>query len=157
MGLFSSSKRNKAPKEARARKSFGGADAPTSGKDWPSLSPVPSECHALRAQLAAAHAGNLSPRDLIPSFVPSPGAHATPGGGRCTSPGERGAAPAAADSLATLDEGDGFLRLEPSALSDTLAHIEAADTQHSTWATEGTLPSTALSAAESMLATCLWH
>lgn len=145
MGLFSSSKRNKAPKEARLRKSFGGADAPASGKDWPSLSPVPSECHALRAQHASAHAGagNLSPRDLIPSFVPSPGAHATPGGGHCTSPGEGGAAaaaPAAADSSATLDEGEGFLRLEPSALSDTLAHIEAADTQHNTWSHEGAYP-----------------
>ena len=148
MGLFSSSKRSKAPKEARARKSFGGGDAPASGKDWPSLSPVPSECHALHARHASAHAGagNLSPRDLIPSFVPSPGGHATPGNHGCTSPGEGGAAvaaaatPAAAGCAACLDEEEGFLRLEPSALSDTLAHIEAADTQHSTWAHEGAFP-----------------
>jgi len=127
--FFSSSKRNKVPKEAkgaRSRKSLG-----SEGKDWPSLSPVPSECHAVQSGDGSmrAGAGGLSPRDLIPSFVPS---HGLQGGGSCA---ESCAATPATDFSACVDDDEGYTALEPSELSATLAHLEderlqAADQLH---------------------------
>jgi len=129
MGLFSKKGTSKAPKEpktARGRKSLGSNPAPATGKDWPSLSPVPSVCHAgERGSADGAAAAPRSPRELIASFVPAPDV--------CTAEAhtpEGCAATPATDFAECIEEdpGEGCAPVEASDLSATLARLEVTET-----------------------------